>query len=168
MGKLTSTSRLVANLRDRLQTHLQAEVLAHGLPAIKEFLRHSPARINPTMAPQVWVNVQRVSPGGPAGFGGPNATQTRSRIVLVGVTACGEDADAAQEHLEGYADLVLKVMDANQSARGPDNTGPNEGYRVRHTGTDFSPNFGNFVGTALFREAVLTFEITRLAAVGQD
>lgn len=155
----TSTPRLVTAVKNYLKENLPADVAAAGLPEITEFLRHSPAYIDPTKAPQVFVSITGIRPTGPAGFGGANAAKTRKRLLLVGVTTAGEDPDTAAEQLEGYADLLLAVMERDQTAGG-------QGAQVKHTGTDFSPNFGG--GTALYQEAILSFEITRWSALGED
>lgn len=156
----TSTPSLVTGVVNQLKARLPALVAAEGLPPVMEFLNYDPGLLQPGRSPQVFVDLSEVRPGGPAQFGGTNASWTRLRRVLIGVTCAGEDAGVAASRLYTFTDLILKAMTQDLTAMG-------EGHNVRWMGTAYGPNMaGN--GVALFRLAMLTFEITRWGTLGED
>jgi hypothetical protein len=119
-----------------------------------------PGYLTPARAPQVWVACEDEGPGPVAGIGGTNAHQSRSRTVTVGVTLAGEDVGSVDHALYAMANLVLETLLQDQSAGG-------EGHGVEWVRTAYSPNLAD-TGLGLFREAALTFTITRWAVLGQD
>jgi hypothetical protein len=156
----TSTVTLARALRARLEAELPARVEAVGLPPVREFLSHDPARPQPTAAPQVWVVVTSARPVSPAGFGGANAQHTRSRELQVGISCAGEDADVAQERLYAYVDLVLEALLGDPSVGGA-------AADLRWTGEEYTPNQAHGT-TALFKIGTLAFSATRWTTLGVD
>lgn len=156
----TSTIALARALRSQLEAVLPAKIAAAGLPPVREFLAHDPARPQPTAAPQIWVVVTGARSAPPAGFGGTGGQHTRLREVRIGVSCAGEEAEIAQERLYAYVDLVLETLLGDLAAGGTASD-------LRWTGEEYTPNQARGA-TSLFKVGTLTFEAMRWSALGLD
>lgn len=159
MPEPTSTIRLARAVRQRLAETLPPRVAAAGLPAVREFLLHDPAKPAAAHSPQVWAVVVGARPVPPAGFGA-GGRHTRSRQLVVGVSCAGEDAEIAQERLYGYVDLILAVLLEEPTLGGA-------ASELRWTSEEYTPNLAGGVG-ALLKVGLLTFEALRWSEPGVD
>jgi hypothetical protein len=156
----TSTVLLRNAMIAALQANLPPLAAAQNLAPVVEFLPYEPGLLLPNKAPQVWLTVSESRPQGPAAAGGGNAVTTRARRVLIGVTSAGPDQQRAETELYAYADLIQALVFGDQTAAG-------QGTRVIWLGTAYGRNMsGN--ATALFKPAVLTFDVQRWSALGSD
>ena len=99
--RLTSTPALLRAVVEILQAKLPVEVQAYGLPALTAIQDwEPPAGTMAANTPLVWVNIPRIRPGSPAGAGGPNATDTRTRTIEVFAAVAGHvETKAGKEKL---------------------------------------------------------------------
>ena len=157
---MTSTSALKQAVVGVLTANLPALVAAQSLPPINEFLGYEPGLLSPAKAPQVWVTLAEQLPGGPAGFGGANASHTRTRRVLVGVTVADNAQSEVEDRLLAYADLIQALLISNPTMGG-------QASQIRWKGTAYGANMSRSL-TALHKQAVLTFDLDRWSVLGED
>ena len=156
---MTPTQAFVAAIHAQLTSVLPALVAAQSLPAITEFLIYAPALPQPAKAPQVWIDVAALSKSSDEKRGSTLQKFVEERDLLIGVVTAGQDQSQSTDRLRGYADLIRKCVEANRNASG-------NALWVKWTRTDFSPTFGQ--GSALYREAVLSFDAPHQVLYGID
>lgn len=156
---MTSTVELLDAALTVLKAQLPLLVEAQGLPRLRDIQDWEPPLAHVTDTPLVWINIPALRPAAPAATGGANATETRARTLEVVCAVAGPDASTVNRHLYSYLDLIHVVMRRNLTLS---HTGTNQQWR----GTQFTRNLSRT--SALYREGVSAYEITRYAAIGED
>jgi len=155
----TPTDDLVQALVARLQDALPALVAAEGLKPLTAFLNHDPGVPTPAKAPLAWVDISGDRRSTDARRGATVHKYSHQTTFLVGVTSSGPDPGEAARHLRKYVDLARRCLEGDQTAGG-------NALWVEWQGTDYSPNMGGN-SIALFKEAVLTFDLNYRTRIGQ-
>lgn len=164
----TSTQDLVAHFVTKLTTSLPALVSAESLTAISRYLNHEPAMAQPDKSPTVWVDVNRMERSWDAGRGASFHKYSQHARIYVGVDSVNQDPGTVATTIRGYVDLIRKLIEGEnvRGATGNVIVGVDGCYWALCDNVDFSPPVA--IGTSIFREAVLEFDVNRVVTTGEE
>lgn len=163
---MTSGPLLVGNLLALLEAQLPARISAAGQPAVNKWLAHDPGGLRQTEAPVVWALCVDVIPQGVLAAHAPAGLEDRLYRVIVGVTARGADADAVTRAVSTYRDLIIAVLQGDQTGGGTVSAGGGVVWEVACK--RFSLVASLQQAELLFQEAVGLFEIKMEVPVGVE
>lgn len=150
---------LVSAAVQRLRAALPELIAAQdGLPEIAEILDYDPGFLDPTKAPQIWVECESDRRSDAGGRGGTLHKYSHNPVLLVAVTSAGEEPSIAMSRLRQYVGLIRRCMEGDQTLLG-------NALWVRWMSTNSTPNMSK---SGLFKESILTFDVNRRTRIGED